>query len=100
MFQSNLVQSVAHYPLSKLIPDSIVNSDDESLFGYIEDNMGQCNIFWGDVSFSLMEPKQFRKHLMIALDAGNFNLAAPEIEDLLMTLETLMLRDIHISLGE
>lgn len=99
MFISSLVQSVTHYPLSKLIPDSIVN-DDESLFGYIEDNMAQCSIYWGDVSFSLMDPKQFRKHLMIALDTGNFNLGAPEIEDLLMTLETLMSRNIHISLGE
>lgn len=100
MFQANLVQAVSHYPISKLVPQTIGNNDDESLFGYIEDNMGQCNIFWGVVSFSLMEPKQFRKHLMIALDAGKFDLGALEIEDLLMTLETLILRDIHISLAD
>ena len=100
MFQANLVQAVSHYPLSNLIPDSIGNKDDEGLFDYVVDNFANCEVAWGNTTFSLIDPKQFRKHLMIALDTGNFDLAAPEIEDLLMTLETLMTRNIHISLGD
>lgn len=98
MFQANLVQSVAHYPLSKLVPDSIVNEKGESLISYIKDE--DLSVTWGDLTFTLVEPKRFRKRLMNCLDYGSFNLAAREIEDLLMTLETLILRDIHISLGE
>ena len=102
MFQANLVQAVSHYPLSKLVPQTIGNDDDEGLFDYVTDSLVEGNLQWSgaDDTLSLVEPKLFRRYLMTSLDAGNFNLAAPEIEDLLMTLDTLMLRDIHISLGE
>jgi hypothetical protein len=99
MFQANLVKAVSHYPLSKLIPNSIGNEKDESLYDYVSDVLANHNIFWGD-TLSLLEPKLLRKHLMSALEFGEFNLAALEIEDILRTTDTLILRDIHISLGE
>jgi hypothetical protein len=97
MFQANLVQSVAHYPLSKLIPDTIVNSDEVSLIDYIAED---SEYTWGDTDFSLVEPHKFRKTLMNALEAGEFNYASNEIGELLNTIETLKIRNIHISLGE
>jgi hypothetical protein len=99
MFQANLVKAVSHYPLSKLIPDSIGNDKDEGLYDYVSDVLANHNIFWGD-TLSLLEPKLFRKHLMSALEFGEFNLAALEIEDILRTTDTLILRDIHVSLAE
>lgn len=100
MFQANLVKAVSHYPLSKLIPDSIGNDKDEGLFDYVIDSLAEGQITGIGATFKLLEPKLFRKHLMNALDYGEFNLAALEIEDILRTMDTLILRDIHISLGE
>jgi hypothetical protein len=37
---------------------------------------------------------------MNALEAGEFNYASNEIGELLNTIETLKIRNIHISLGE
>ena len=97
MFISSLVQSVTHYPLSKLIPQTIVNEDEVSLIDYITED---SEYTWGDTDFSLVEPHKFRKTLMNALESGDFNYASNEIGELLNTIETLKIRNIHISLGE
>jgi hypothetical protein len=100
MFQANLVKAVSHYPLSKLIPDSIGNEKDEGLYDYFIDSLSEGRIVGAGATFMLLEPKLFRKHLMSALEFGEFNLAALEIEDILRTTDTLILRDIHVSLAE
>ncbi len=98
MFESTLLRSITCYPLSQLVPVSVRNGLDESLIDYIADTLENENVFWTDNPLSLVEPKKFRRYLMNALNEGSFNMIQRNIEDILMTIETLITKNIYVHL--
>jgi hypothetical protein len=96
MLESNLISSLTFYPFSSLVPCTIKCPDGVELRDIFND---YCDYtFGGLMRNTYMHPTDFRKAIRECL--LDFNLAAPEIENLMAKVQAMQDKEIFVALDK